>query len=111
MPRIALVEEHSGILRKVSCEFGGERLDLVVAAREREHVHGVRRERDGPGDPGLVASLLDRGRHDAAGTDAVAPHHDRLLLAVGVEEHRAERRRVVRSQLEDVAHLDRGLEP
>ena len=53
--------------------------------------------------------LLDDGRHRARGTDAVAPHHERLLLSVLVEIHRAERLGEERPQLEDVAEFDRSL--
>src|SRR5581483_1437090 len=50
------------------------------------------------------------GGHDAAGADAVAAAEERLLLAVLVEEGRTERLRVEAAEVEDVAHLDRGLE-
>ena len=45
-----------------------------------------------------------------AGPDAVAAADERLLLAVLVEEGRAERLRVARPELEDVPDLDRRLE-
>ena len=44
------------------------------------------------------------------GPDAVAAAEQRLLLAVLVEERRAERRRVEGAEIEDVADLDRRLE-
>src|ERR671935_79336 len=64
-----------------------------------------------PSDSQLVVVLLDDCRHDAARTDPVAPHHDRPLLPVLVEEHRAERLREPRPELEDVPNLERDLEP
>src|SRR5581483_4821515 len=42
------------------------------------------------------------------GPDSVAPHDERLLAAVLVEERRLERGRVLRTELEDVADLDRS---
>src|SRR5262245_21471089 len=54
--------------------------------------------------------LLDDRSHHASRPDAVAPADERLLLAVLVEERRAERLGVARPELEDVPDLDRGLE-
>ena len=64
----------------------------------------------GQTDPVLVVALLDERRHHARRADAVAAHDQRLLLSVLVEERRAERLRVARAELEDVADLDRRLE-
>ena len=69
----------------------------------------VRGDGRGPRDAVLVVVLLhDRG-HRPCRPDAVAPHDERLLLPVLVEERRAEPHRVERPQLEDVAELDRRL--
>ena len=70
----------------------------------------VRRDRPRPDDAVLVVVLLDRRGHDPRRADAVAPADQRLLRAVLVEERRAERLRVARAELEDVADLDRRLE-
>src|SRR5580693_3207644 len=70
----------------------------------------VRCERPWPAYSGFVGALLDGRRHDAGEADAVAAHHERLLDPVLVEEGRLERERVARSELEDVADLDRRLE-
>src|SRR4029453_497326 len=79
-------------------------------AGERDHVHIVRCHRSRPDDPVLVVALLDdRGEH-APRADPIAPHDERLLGPVLVEERRSERRRVLRLELEDVADLDRRLE-
>ena len=71
---------------------------------------GPRGQRPGPDDPLLVSALLDRGREDPRRANPAAAHHDRVLLAVGVQVARAERLRVARSELEDVADLDRRLD-
>src|SRR5207253_8539346 len=63
-----------------------------------------------PDDSVLVVALLDRGGHHAAGADPVAPHYERLLRPVLVEERRVERHGVLRPELKDVADLDRGAE-
>jgi hypothetical protein len=59
----------------------------------------------------LVVPLLGDSGHDASRTDSVTPHHDRMLAARLVEVCRAERNRVVRTQLEDMTDLDCDLEP
>ena len=59
--------------------------------------------------PLVVVMLLDDRRHRPRRADAVAAHDERLLLAVLVEERRAERDGVERAELEDVAELDRRL--
>ena len=69
-----------------------------------------RRERARPDDPLLVGALLDRRGDDPRRPDPVAAHDDRPLLAVRVEVGRAERLRVARPELEDVADLDRRLD-
>ena len=53
-----------------------------------------------------VVVLLDGGSGDARQADAVAAHHDGLLLAVLVEERRRPWARSTWSELEDVADLD-----
>jgi hypothetical protein len=53
--------------------------------------------------------LLDRGCHDAAGSDAVAAHDQRALRSVLVEEASLERLGEPRLQLEDVPDFDRHL--
>jgi hypothetical protein len=58
----------------------------------------------------LVVVLLDHGRHHTPRADPVAAHDQRLLGSILVEEGRAERRRVARPELEDMAELDRRLE-
>ena len=58
----------------------------------------------------LVGELLDRGGGDARHADPVGAHPDRLLGALLVEVARAERLRVARAELEDVADLDRRLD-
>src|SRR2546425_8933522 len=68
----------------------------------------VRRDRSRPLDALVVVMLLDDGRHRPRGTDAVAAHHEQLLLSVLVEIRRAERLAVERPQLEDVPELDGG---
>ena len=71
----------------------------------------ARRDRARPGDALLVGVLLDGGGGDPRRADAVGAHPDQLLLAGLVEVGRAERLRVARAELEDVADLDRGLDP
>ena len=68
------------------------------------------RDRRGPDDAALVGALLDRGGDDPRRADAVAAHHDRVLLAVLVEVGGAERLPVAGAELEDVADLDRRLD-
>src|SRR5207248_10387707 len=92
-------------------ERGRRIVGLRFGARQRDHVHIVRGGGPRPDDPVPVVALLDDGRQDAAGPDAVAAHDQRLLGAVLVEERRLERGRVAGVELEDVADLDRGLEP
>ena len=86
-------------------------LPLGGAGRaERDQVHGERSQRPGPGDPVLVGVLLDRRRHQAGRPDPVGGHPDRPLGAALVEVVGAEGLRVAGPELEDVAHLDRGLD-
>src|SRR5439155_8111703 len=106
-PLLAVVEQ-DGVAGGV--ERRRRLLGLLLRARERDDVDRVGRDAVGPRDPAVVASLLDNRGHDPGRTDSVAAHHDRLLLSVLVQEHRAERLRVARSELEDVSHLDRRLE-
>src|SRR6187401_631707 len=73
-------------------------------------MHVVGRHRSWPHDAVFVVLLLhDRG-HRASGTDPVAAHDQRLLLAVFVKERCPERLAVLSSELEDVADLDCRLE-
>src|SRR5438067_11970980 len=71
----------------------------------------VRRDRRRPGDSALVVALLDDRGHHAARPDPVAAAEQRLLAPVLVEERRLQRLRVLRPEVEDVADLDRRLEP
>ena len=59
----------------------------------------------------LVGELLDRGGRDARRAEAVGAHPDQLLLAGLVEVGGAQRLRVAGAELEDVADLDRRLDP
>ena len=77
-----------------------------VADVDRHDVRRVRRERHRPDDAVGVVVLLDGRGHRARDADAVAAHHDRLLLAVGAQERRAHGLRVLRAEEEDVADLD-----
>src|SRR4029450_1876079 len=70
-----------------------------------------RSERLGPGDAVLVGVLLDRCREQARRSDPVAPHQDRVLLPRLVEVGGSQGLRVARAELEDVADLDRRLDP
>ncbi len=68
------------------------------------------RECPRPRDTALVGVLLDRRGHDARRADPVGAHPDQLLVPVLVEVRRAERLGVARTELEDVADLDRRLD-
>src|ERR687897_95492 len=69
-----------------------------------------RRDRAWPRDAVLVGELLDGRRCDPGRAKAVRAHPDRLGLPRLVEIGRAERLRVARAELEDVADLDRRLD-
>src|SRR5690606_26153282 len=84
---------------------------LLALLAERDEVDVERGERPRPGDPVLVGGLLDRGGDDPRRADPVGAHPDRVLGAVLVEVARAERLGVTRPELEDVADLDRRLDP
>src|SRR5207249_305352 len=68
-------------------------------------------DRARPRDAVLVRLLLDRRRGDPGRTYPVRAHPDQLLLARLVQIRRVERLRVAGPQLEDVADLDRRLDP
>ena len=80
--------------------------DLGVVGIEVLDHRLVRRHRRRPDDAVLVVALLDHGLHGAAHADAVAAHHHHLLLELVRLVHGLERIRVLRAELEDVAHLD-----
>src|SRR5207249_7903631 len=64
-----------------------------------------------PDDPVLVVALLDERGHHAGQPDSVAAAQERFFRTVLVEERRPERTGVETAEVEDVADLDRRLEP
>ena len=84
---------------------------LAAGLAQPDQVHVERRQGPGPGDAVLVGVLLDGGRGDPGRPDAVGAHPDRSLAPVLVQVGGAQGLGVARAQLEDVAHLDRRLDP
>src|SRR5215210_125525 len=104
---VAVVEEDVGA---GPVEFGGDLSRLLLEPGQNDDVHVVRCDGIRPLDAVLVVVLLDDRGHHAPRPDAVAAAEQRLLLAILIEERRAERRGVEGAEVEDVPDLDRGLE-
>src|SRR5579884_1795803 len=111
-PRIAVVVDgpQPGLLELV-VQTVAQRPLLGPRLSERHEVGVEGRDGPGPRDALLVGVLLDRGRGGTRRPEPVRAHPDQLLGAALVQVGRAERLGVAGPELEDVADLDRRLDP
>src|SRR5450759_3144690 len=78
----------------------------VLRGAQRHQVRGIRGHLRRPGDPLRVVMRLDDAGEGASDADPVAAHHDRVAAPVLAQVLGAQRGRVLRAELEDVADLD-----
>src|ERR1019366_1409024 len=110
--RVAIVVEglQAGVL-ELPIEAVGE-LALLAAGLAQYHQLDVERgDRPRPRDPLLSGVLLARGSGGTSRPEAVGAHPDQPGLARLVQIVGPERLRITRPELEDVADLDRRLDP
>src|SRR2546425_1205482 len=107
-PFAAVVQEHfhAGALELIVQTIRGRsyRFVAIVAYRRDRNAEGRHRLR--PDDTARVVVLFDRGRDNAADSDAVTPHLHELRVTIDVEKSCAHRLRVKRAESEDVSDFD-----
>jgi hypothetical protein len=110
--RVAIVvHDFEARLAQLAVEAVGDLARRLALLAERHELDVPRRDRARPRDSLLVGELLHGSGRDPGWADPVRPHPDQLLVALLVEIGGAERLRVASPELEDVADLDRGLDP
>src|SRR5215207_7652316 len=111
-PGVAVVVEHvEPALAQLAVEPLGQLALVRALLAEPDQLDVEGRHRSRPGDALLVGELLHRGRGDAGWAEPVGAHPDQLLGARLVQVGGAERLGEARAELEDVAGLDRRLDP